>query len=455
MIALLAALAAASMPPSLPNVQNGEFSQGIAGWDIDNGASLLGSDGHARLHTPSTAIPGAMALATQKVDATPWRGRTVEVTARVRLRTGAAGIRFTGVHGDPPRRLVRMISGAGALRPDGKWHLVRVHGRIGEDADYLSVSLYGVGVSDADFDDVRLANYAPPKRQMSPYAGRVLTKALEAIHRLHVNARDNLHWPEMAARARRDATGAQTTADLAPAITALLGDLNEHHAQLFTPEDKQAFTANQSAGTYPRPSVTLMEGGIGVVTLPAINLSQEADVGPAKSYVRTVRSGLEGLDANPLCGWIVDLRGNLGGMVQVMASAVSGLALFNPKDWPDEYNEDLNTPIWRWLMNDTPHHLTQGAKPVAVLIDGQTGSSGEDTALRFVGRSPTRSFGSPTSGFTSSNESVDLADGYTLLIPATYMHDRNGNPAKERVMPDEQTDDPMGAAKKWLATQCK
>lgn len=456
MINWLAAMAVASTPAIYPNLYNGQFSHGTAGWEVDQGYPFSSSKGHARLLAPSGTPVGSMAIALQKVDAKPWRGKTIELIAKVRLRAGAAGIRFVAVHSEPTRRLVRVISPASSVLPDGKWHVLRVHGRVGEDADYFNIGLFGAGASDADFDDVRLAEYKPQNRQMSAHASKELTKALDAIHRLHINARDNKRWPEMAERARHDAAGARTTADLAPAITALLGDLNEHHALLFTPEDQNASTSDQSKDNYPQPSVTLTEGGVGYVTLPAFNLSREADVVPAKSYIRTVRKGLETLDAKPLCGWIVDVRGNSGGTTHVMASAVAGLARFDIKDWPDQYDDYLkNTPIYSWLATETQHDLKQGDKPVAVLIDGQTGSAGEDTALRFVGRPPTRSFGSPSAGFTSANERVELADGYVLLIPSIYMHDRNGNPTKDRVMPDEQTDDPMTAAKRWLSSQCK
>jgi carboxyl-terminal processing protease len=460
MITWLVALGLASAPSVSESLSNGDFKNGVAGWQVDAADEQVRfsvSQGHARLHTPSGSSAGSMTIAIQKVDAISWRGRTVQLTARVRILSGAAGIRFAAVHDQPTRRLVRVISPAGTLKPDGKWHIVRVHGRIGADADYLNTGLYVVGATDADFDDVRLELYLPPKRPTSAYASKVLTKALDKIQQLHVNARDNKLWSEMKARARRDAAGAQTTADLAPAITALLGDLNEHHALLETPEDVQAITAQQGATTYRPPSVTLVEGSLGYVMLPGFNLSRHADVEPAKSYIRTVRTGLEDLDSKPLCGWIVDLRDDDGGTTQVMASAVAGLALFDIKDWPDEYADDISmaSENYHWLMTEGRHQLSQADKPVALLIGGQTGSAGEDTALRFIGRPRTRSFGSPTAGFTSSNERAELADGYTLYLPNIYMHDREGNAAKDRLMPDEPSDDPIDAAKRWLFSQCK
>lgn len=458
MIHWLVALALAAGPNSFFNLLNGDFSHGTPGWQINkpSGARLLTSRGYATISSPSDTNPGTMVIAIHKVDAESLRGKSVELSAKVRVHRGFGGIRFAAVHDSPTRLLVRSISPPKTIPVDGKWHVVRVHGRVGADADYLNVGLYGVGATHVDFDDLRLRLYRAPQRAMSAHASAVLRKALDKIHRLHINARNNKQWPEMEAQADRDAAGAQTTADLAPAISALLGDLNEHHATLQTPEDAKTYAAEQSSNTYPRPSVTLIDGKFGLVTLPGIvlGLGQATDVRAAQSYIRTVRSGLERVDTKPVCGWIVDLRGDDGGSTHVMAGAVAALALFDKKDWPDEYGDDPDLPSsYKWLLTIPEHHINQGSKPVAMLIGGNTGSAGEDTALRFIGRPLTRTFGSPTAGFTSGNESIPLADGYILQIPTTYMHDRHGNVAKDGLIPDEASDDPLGAAKRWLASQ--
>ena len=48
-------------------------------------------------------------------------------------------------------------------------------------------------------------------------------------------------------------------------------------------------------------------------------------------------------------------------------------------------------------------HQLDRHPPVAVLIDGGAGSSGEATAIAFIGHPQTRSFGMPTYGFTTAN----------------------------------------------------
>src|SRR5690348_13668475 len=154
MMAWFVTLALALTPAISSNLQNGDFSHRVAGWQIDNKPTderFSAVSGHAALHLPSDAPAGAMVIAIQKVDGLTLRGKSVELTARVRIHRGSAGIRFAAVHDNPTRRLVRVISPAGAIPADGRWHLVQVHGRIGVDADYLNVGLYGVGATSADF----------------------------------------------------------------------------------------------------------------------------------------------------------------------------------------------------------------------------------------------------------------------------------------------------------------
>ncbi|WP_372706396.1 S41 family peptidase [Brevundimonas sp.] len=52
--------------------------------------------------------------------------------------------------------------------------------------------------------------------------------------------------------------------------------------------------------------------------------------------------------------------------------------------------------------------------PIAVLIDGATGSSVEGAALSLIGRATARTFGSRTYGVASANERVELSDGMVM-----------------------------------------
>ena len=94
--------------------------------------------------------------------------------------------------------------------------------------------------------------------------------------------------------------------------------------------------------------------------------------------------------------------------------------------------------------------------PVALLIGPRTSSSGEMTALAFIGRLKVRTFGAPSAGFTTANVPYPLSDGAFLLITETTVRDRSGKDYKGAIIPDEQVDmaDAERAASAWLASNC-
>ena len=86
-IVLAAMQAPASLPPALVN---GDFSEVVAGspvgWAVnrrngsDPGLILAAGDGIARI-SPGTAVPGQWARLIQRIDAAPWRGKVVRLSA--------------------------------------------------------------------------------------------------------------------------------------------------------------------------------------------------------------------------------------------------------------------------------------------------------------------------------------------------------------------------------------
>jgi hypothetical protein len=99
--------------------------------------------------------------------------------------------------------------------------------------------------------------------------------------------------------------------------------------------------------------------------------------------------------------------------------------------------------------------LGRAALPVAVPIDGRTVSSGEMTAIAFVGRPGARSFGAPSGGFTTGNRQVPLADGATIVLTGSFIRDRTGRDYHGAITPDETVDPALAeqAAVRWLGTQ--
>jgi carboxyl-terminal processing protease len=79
-----------------------------------------------------------------------------------------------------------------------------------------------------------------------------------------------------------------------------------------------------------------------------------------------------------------------------------------------------------------------GMPPVALLIDGDTLSSGEALAVAFRGRPNTRFFGQRTYGLASANRDFPLIDGARLQLTVALDADRNGKIYANGIFPDEE-----------------
>lgn len=102
--------------------------------------------------------------------------------------------------------------------------------------------------------------------------------------------------------------------------------------------------------------------------------------------------------------------------------------------------------------------------PVALLIGGNTASSGEGIVVAFQGRPNTRTFGGATAGLATVNQSVALSDSVQIVVTAGYYRDRRGREYRGApIRPDQYTggleetewpsptDATAWTARRWLA----
>jgi carboxyl-terminal processing protease len=94
---------------------------------------------------------------------------------------------------------------------------------------------------------------------------------------------------------------------------------------------------------------------------------------------------------------------------------------------------------------------------IAVLIGARTGSSGEMTAISFMGKSNVKFFGQPSAGATTSNRTFTLKNGDMLLLASGYCMDRNKKTYTGKLIPDVVVEEnnkegnaTVETAKKWL-----
>ena len=220
------------------------------------------------------------------------------------------------------------------------------------------------------------------------------------------------------------------------------------HSMLMTKSESQDTTESYDEVL---PTVSL-DGDIAIIKLPDFLGTAEAGQKYAKvaeDFIHENRDKIKGI--------VLDLRGNTGGDMGPMATAVSSLL----PDGELVYYHYRSYDVPVTLKNGVVSNAGTGGKslypeeklnvPVAILTDDMTASSGEALTLCFRGLERTRTFGAPTAGYTSVNMLYNMYDGAQMYLTVAFDKARTGEIFKETpIEPDVATDSPLEAALEWL-----
>ena len=220
------------------------------------------------------------------------------------------------------------------------------------------------------------------------------------------------------------------------------------HSMLMTKSESQDTTESYDEVL---PTVSL-DGDIAIIKLPDFLGTAEAGQKYAKvaeDFIHENRDKIKGV--------VLDLRGNTGGDMGPMATAVSSLL----PDGELVYYHYRSYDVPVTLKNGVVSNAGTGGKslypeeklnvPVAILTDDMTASSGEALTLCFRGLENTRTFGAPTAGYTSVNMLYNMYDGAQMYLTVAFDKARTGEIFKETpIEPDVATGSPLEAALEWL-----
>jgi hypothetical protein len=333
----------------------------------------------------------------------------------------------------------------------------------------------------------------PPGARLSPAARAYVEAAVDTMQRYSIRKRE-IDWPTFRAAALARAGTAETPAQTHGSLVLTVEALGDAHSQFFAPgnspfssllasrDDTHAFGLRGQAGTgLPDfPVGRMLDARIAYVYVPsfggtlAVNVRARAD--STVDIVRTLDTN--GGAAAP-CGWLVDLRGNGGGNMYPMIAGLGPLigdgiaGVFVDADdgrvyWyhrAGEAGTRIGTTDVAAVRVTAPHALRRAAPAIAVLHGAGTASSGEATAISFIGLPNARSFGTPTYGLTTGNRPFRLSDGAVLNLAAAIEGDRTGRLYGGKLVPDEPTaafttdprsggvDGAMQAAMTWIGRQ--
>ena len=376
---------------------------------------------------------------------TPGKARRVRVGADVRpqhIRASAA----LWVSADRDGRRILTEYAAIPARGSSDWQQQETGLVIPDSATAIAygVVLQGPGAVSLRRVSVVLSDIPSADAPLSLDAKREVDSAL-ALAKTYALWRDTISWSAVEASVRRAAAGAQNVADVYAALRLLSRSLGDGHSSFYTAHDMKEF---RSAANTPLIDIHLEERDIGYIYLSGY-LAENTD--SARVYVNRMHAGIDRVMPAVACGWLIDLRGNTGGVPEPMLVAVE------PFVSRDSLQTDERAGIGAWFGQRAP--MTRPALEqtyVALLVGPQTGSAGERVAMLLRRRAHTRTFGRATAGATTRRSMFLLPDGAALGVTTVPM--RQGAPrAVERIVPDEivasdglSGDPALRAAAQWL-----
>jgi carboxyl-terminal processing protease len=269
-----------------------------------------------------------------------------------------------------------------------------------------------------------------------------------------------VNWDSLSTQMHTLAKGAKEVSDLAPAFTFMLNALRDHHGRVmstsdysnlayFTDYENARHTDNREFSKEEWAVVNDLEGRFEYQLLPN-NIGYLKIVGiggnvDGQKEAERIRAAVCELASTDVTQWIVDLRYNTGGNVNVMLEGIA--PLFDVKTIAsvrDENNEiEVTAEIKKgnfWYAGYNQFVAKKGPKlknpKIAVLLSRWTASSGELTAIAFKGQDNVRFFGEATSGYTTNNSFSIFDNQIALVISTGVFCDRNGISYDENVEPD-------------------
>lgn len=241
------------------------------------------------------------------------------------------------------------------------------------------------------------------------------------------------------------AADADEVSDILPAVREAISVAGGEHSFLL--EDASLDELGSDAAVYP--SADVVSPGVVVLTVPATSAQTVAE---ARAYVEAGVAAREATAEEASCGWIVDVRGNLGGNMFPMLAVVAPLLdTSNPLSWTTR-DGVINEVLVRdgrvevtgdedpYVVEFDVHSVIDKALRVVVLQDERTASSGEAVVAAFLGQRGVVAMGTPTMGLSTANSAFVLSDGSTIILTTATFVTRDGIALGGPIEPDVTTD---------------
>jgi C-terminal processing protease CtpA/Prc len=292
----------------------------------------------------------------------------------------------------------------------------------------------------------------PSPQQYAEYALDDMNRGLEATPE---------RYAEVRAKALSEVASATNYADTYGPLSEAATELGGPHTTFQDPaKASEMFGPSSGSSENQLPSVSSADG-VTTIRLPTLIGGGTGSASFGQQYIDTVVNAIAKA-APTTSAWVVDLRDNHGGNVWPMLAAVAPLLndgtveTFESADTSTAVSVDggtVSSGRKQQSAASSPPEKTD-ERPIAVEINGMTGSSAEAVAIAFIGQSNVRVFGQPSYGFSTVNQPMRLYDGAVVNLTVAVDADRTGKRYGVPIEPDETVDDAQlpVAISGWLAS---
>jgi hypothetical protein len=281
----------------------------------------------------------------------------------------------------------------------------------------------------------------------------MLDKSFTIIQTNAIN-RDTINWSRLKEQVYQKAASAKSYQDLTAVYRYLFQQIGDQHGAFQlqgksyswkpaqTPSPNQAI--RKAINAYPTVRVLTIGDTVGYISLPG---NRDFTGKRINADTQAIRDVLRSVNTEKINKWILDLRLNTGGSMYQM---LAGLADLLGEGQVGQFVNQHKQPDGVWIINQGNIYLDAQAVssvahhplgipadiPLAVLISGQTASSGEIVAIATVGRKNSVLIGEPSAGYTTANQGFSLNEFAGLNLAVDYDADRKGKIYTDLVRPD-------------------
>jgi C-terminal processing protease CtpA/Prc len=310
----------------------------------------------------------------------------------------------------------------------------------------LSLICLGFLISLSAAGQVKNSEFHEPTKKVKRY----IKEFIDVIKQNSLYS-DSLNWPNIENNIHNLSNGLKTIDDtqiLTEYILSQLSKAGDDHSFLRSKIDEDKYQSQNIDSRQPYSK--LLANNIGYIYVPAFGSASDT---ACQNFAKKIQTFIRNLDCeNKIKGWIVDLRDNHGGNMYPMIAGLGPLIGNDTLGYFTSPKSNVKTIGWFYKLGSTgiggkitldiknPYSLKDKNSKIAVLIGSHTASSGEMTAISFIGKSNCKLIGKPSGGYTTGLRGFKLSNGAVLYIASGYSIDRNKKIYIGKIQPDILTE---------------